>query len=198
VPGESYDYSNVGVTLAAYIVERISGVPFDEYTESHVFAPLAMHTSTWHTEEISEDTATPYFWSGTFDPQPRWGYPDWPAGHLYTTASELARFLAAFVRGGELDGVRILEEGSVAEARREQLSPSADAESGQGLIWYAKNDGTLLGHDGEDDGWASQMFFRLSDGVGVILLCNGSRETIAQETALERIEERLFADAASL
>jgi CubicO group peptidase (beta-lactamase class C family) len=192
-PGDRYDYSNIGITLVGYLVERISGQPFADYTRDHVFAPLGMNTTTWSTPSSS---ATPYLWEGDrYQAEPRWGYPDWPSGHLYTSSLELGRFLAAIVRGGELGGVRILASATVDEMLRLQV-PSI--EPTQALVWYTKHDGTLIGHDGQDDGWTSEMFFRVSDGVGVILLLNGSGDTLADDAGVFAIEDRLFAEAASL
>src|SRR5690606_36159751 len=46
-PGEVGAYSNIGTALAGYIVERVSGQPFDEYVEQHIFEPLGMAHSTF-------------------------------------------------------------------------------------------------------------------------------------------------------
>ena len=46
-PGKVAAYSNYGATLAGYIVERISGEPFDEYVARHIFQPLGMTHSTF-------------------------------------------------------------------------------------------------------------------------------------------------------
>src|SRR5262245_13775860 len=45
-PGEVPAYSNYGVTLAGYILERVSGEPYDDYVDRHIFAPLGMTQST--------------------------------------------------------------------------------------------------------------------------------------------------------
>ena len=47
-PGKYVAYSNYGIALAGYIVERISGIPFYEYTEKNIFAPLSMYRSSIH------------------------------------------------------------------------------------------------------------------------------------------------------
>src|SRR5690606_41642171 len=46
-PGEVPGYSNYGLTLAGYIIERVTGTPFAEHVERHVMAPLGMHRSTF-------------------------------------------------------------------------------------------------------------------------------------------------------
>jgi CubicO group peptidase (beta-lactamase class C family) len=47
-PGVVTSYSNYGATLAGYIVERVSGMPFEQYIERRIFQPLGMNQSTFH------------------------------------------------------------------------------------------------------------------------------------------------------
>jgi hypothetical protein len=99
----------------------------------------------------------------------------------------LARFLAMMAEGGIYDGQRILSEQSTEEMARLQI-PNLDAT--QGLIWYYDFDGELLGHDGEDDGASSLMFFDPTDGTGALLVGNaiwwdnGEEESLALFEAL--------------
>ena len=46
-PGETPAYSNYATTLAGYIVQRVSGQPFDDYVDQHIFAPLDMKHSSF-------------------------------------------------------------------------------------------------------------------------------------------------------
>ncbi|MFY9558018.1 MAG: serine hydrolase domain-containing protein [Blastocatellia bacterium] len=46
-PGGTPSYSNYGNALAGYIVERVSGQPFEEYVDEHIFRPLGMQHSTY-------------------------------------------------------------------------------------------------------------------------------------------------------
>ena len=137
----------------------------------------------------------PYHWKdGAFVAYGQYGYPDYPDGALRTSALGLASHLRAFVAFGELDGVRILDAGTVREMRRTQFP---DVAHGQGLIWYrfALRGMPLMGHNGGDSGVATQMYFRPSDGVGVIALSNGNWRRDGSGWPLQRIAVRLFEEA---
>ncbi|MFO8029207.1 MAG: serine hydrolase domain-containing protein [Cyclonatronaceae bacterium] len=105
-PGSVMAYSNYGAALAGYIVERISGEPFEEYVARHIFTPLGMDHATMEQPppaDLAEKLVTPYRWvddrflPGRFEHMPA------PAGGLSTTAADMARFLQANLRGGRLD-----------------------------------------------------------------------------------------------
>ena len=53
-PGERFDYSNIGATLAALVVEKSTGMPFDVFTQQHIREPQDMHTHTWQGEASTE------------------------------------------------------------------------------------------------------------------------------------------------
>lgn len=197
-PGTRYRYCNVAVSLAAYLVEAASATAFDAWCQERIFAPLEMDHTSWHLRGLHRHgIAMPYRYDGTHDryrAYGQYGYPDYPDGQLRSSAGELARFLLAFIRLGELDGARILQEETVREMRRSQVP---DLIAGQGLIWYVlhRRGERLWGHNGGDSGVATQMFFRPTDGTGVITLANGDWRRDGARWPLSLIMDRLFLEA---
>jgi CubicO group peptidase (beta-lactamase class C family) len=173
-PGTYYEYSNIAVGLAGHLVERISGKPFDQFVRERIFLPLGMTETSFHLANLDEsNVAMPYEPAGhDFMAVGHSGYPTFPDGLLRTSVPHLARFLMMFANDGELDGVRILEAATAAEMRRIQF-PALDET--QGLIWFYADYGShhVLGHDGEDDGTSSMMFFDPASKTGVLLVANG-------------------------
>lgn len=197
-PGASWHYSNVGFALVGYLVESITGVPFDLYCEYNVFTPLGMEETSWRLKELNvSHIAMPYSYSprnGTYTPIGHYGFPTYPDGSLRTSVSQLARFLICFINYGELEGTRIMSESTVKQMRTIQYPLIAPW---QGLAWFYRlgNGQILLGHDGGDYGAATLMFFRPKDGVGVILLANGSPTGPRSTSAFMNIFYRLFQEA---
>jgi len=111
-PGAIPAYSNYGVGIAGYIVQRVSGQPFEQYVEQHIFAPLQMVHSTFYqppptflrtlpSEGYPTDTVKPPIGFEIFNPV--------SAGGVSSTAADMGRFGQALLNGGELDGQRILK-----------------------------------------------------------------------------------------
>src|SRR5688572_8077706 len=110
-PGEVPAYSNYGVTLAGYLVERVSGERYDVYVERHVFEPLGMTRSTTRQvlpASFREHVSKGYMLgSGPAQPFELFGVS--PAGGATTTVADMARFMIAWLQAGERRGARILE-----------------------------------------------------------------------------------------
>jgi CubicO group peptidase (beta-lactamase class C family) len=198
-PGTTYSYSNLAIALAGYLVEVISGVPFDAYVKKNILGPLGMVHSSFRLADLDlPSVAVPYeSQNGKSTATPHLGLPDYPADTFHTSAREFARFITAHLLDGELDGVRILKKETAEEMRRTQF-PSAKA--GQGLVWYAFDPGLpgFLGHDGTLPGISTYASFDVATGVGIILFGNGDW-TDTEGTANEpifQIAGRLAAEAA--
>jgi CubicO group peptidase (beta-lactamase class C family) len=173
-PGTEADYSNMGIVLAGYLVEAISGVPLDQYCKQNIFAPLGMSATSFRLADIDPaNLAMPYDLTDeeTFVPYGQYGQPNYPDGMLRTSANELSRFLIAYMQGGIYEGRRLLEETTV----QEMLSSQTPLEEDQGLVWFQKSigDRTLWGHDGSDNGAAAELWFDPEAGTGVVLMTNG-------------------------
>lgn len=116
-PGEVPAYSNYGVGLGSYIVQRVSGVPFEAYVQQHIFGPLKMVHSSFYqpveqeleklpSEGYRDDTTKPPVGFEIFNPV--------GAGGVSSSAADMGRFGMALLSGGELDGARILKPETLA------------------------------------------------------------------------------------
>lgn len=211
-PGEVSSYSNLGFGLLGFLVETVSGVPFAEYVQKNLFEPLEMFESGFYLADFdAERHSEPYAWikagdtldnalfgdrngqeitEAGFVPFCRYSFYNLPDGLVRTSVDQLARYLVAHMRGGELDGQRILEESTVAMMLSPQLDAALIEEEGfeQGLAWAGREsiDGELWGHNGADPGIRSYMQLNPDTGTGVIVFAN-------RATRLTPIVERLWA-----
>src|ERR1019366_9159154 len=117
-PGEIPAYSNYGVGLASYIVQRVSGEPFEQYVQEHIFLPLGMTHSSFYqpvqkplanlpSEGYRSNTTKPAVGFEIFNPV--------GAGGISSSASDMGHFGQALLNGGELDGKRILKPETLAQ-----------------------------------------------------------------------------------
>ncbi|HTD55234.1 MAG TPA: serine hydrolase domain-containing protein, partial [Silvibacterium sp.] len=123
-PGKIPAYSNYGVGIASYVVQRVSGEPFEQYVEEHIFAPLGMTHSTFYQPPPKGFPATPSEGYRGDTEKPPVGFEIFNpagAGGLSSTAADMGRFGQALLSGGELDGKRILKPETLAAMWTPQL-----------------------------------------------------------------------------
>lgn len=202
-PGTEWSYCNAAFDLVGYLVEAVSGEPLPDRTRVDLLEPLAMTSSAWSYTDVPPDQlAVGYTWNARtgFTPVEYEGLAYYPAGGFVTSLNDLTRFLRAFMRYGELDGERVLEE-ATATAMRERQVP--DVYDRQALTWrYTTRGGhTYLGHSGATLGGSANMMFRPDDGTAIIVLTNSDAYVLARlgltesSDALGRIRDRLDAEA---
>lgn len=146
-PGTEWNYG-INTDWLGQVIEAISGVDLAAYLQEHVFEPLAMTDTTFTpTDEqrsrmmqIHSRTADGGLTANPMDapiPDPDF----WPAGHgAFGTAGDYARFTAALLGGGELDGARILRPETVELAFSDHLDGIALPEVMKSALPEISND----------------------------------------------------------
>jgi CubicO group peptidase (beta-lactamase class C family) len=173
-PGTTYQYSNMGIVLAGYLVEAISGIPFDRFTQERIFKPLGMKQSFWRLAEVSlSRLAMPYERERgrLFRAYGHYEEPNYPDGMLRSTITDLAKFVIVYMQRGEYGGKRILE----AETVDEIVKPQTSLDDSQGLVWFSDEikGRTVWGHNGSDIGASAAIWLDRERDTGVVVLSNG-------------------------
>jgi CubicO group peptidase (beta-lactamase class C family) len=174
-PGEVSAYSNYGAALAGYIVEQVSGEPYDAYLRRHVFDPLGMARSTAAEPvpaALAGDLARSYNTDETpprtvpfqFDLMP-------PDGSISTTAGDMAKFMAAHLNGGGA----ILSPASTSLMHQRSFSadPRLDGYA-HGIKERTINGHRVLMHDGSWEGFLSGMLLVPGCDLGLFVSTNGT------------------------
>lgn len=177
-PGIEGDYSNVGASLAAYIVEYKSGMPFSAFTEKYIFEPLGLNRTSFQGE--SDVSYYKYISQDNFEKVERKeGDGLYPAGRLSTNVKELTKFCQMVMGKGVYNQIKVLEEASVEEMlKSKKLKRSLDDEINKQAVFWSTLKNPLgipkemIGHNGGDYGIYTMMFFDQKTGVGYILLSN--------------------------
>lgn len=175
-PGKVVAYSNYATTLAGYIVQRVSGEPFADYVDNHIFKPLGMAHSTFRqpaSPALMKLMATGYKQASDGTPVPFEVVEAAPAGSLSSTATDMARFMLAHLGGGEIDGVRILKLDTVRQmqTRNYTLAPGLN---GFNLGFYDENRNghRIIGHAGDTVAFHSDLHLILDANTGVFMSFN--------------------------
>jgi CubicO group peptidase (beta-lactamase class C family) len=198
-PGEVPAYSNYGAGLAGYIVQRVSGEPFQAYVERHIFAPLAMTSSTFREPlpaALQARLAQTYRRAST-GPEPFEWLNDFPAGGMSATADDIGRFMIVELDGGSFGAARILRPETIEQMQRPQnLPPRPFPTMGLGFIPTWRNGHPVTGHDGDLQFSKTVLYLLPRDRVGVFLALNSAGADHAawrvRVELLHRLMDRYF------
>lgn len=189
-PGEGALYCELGIVLAAYLIEILSGQSFEEYCHDHIFTPLDMDNTSFCPGKLDNKRIVPPYANigGVFLRYPLYDFSflDPPAG-LWTNAEDLSHYLIAHMNKGVYEGVRILGNDTVRLMHRVQYPNATDKLLGvflggwatmqHGLGWNTLNFSGIdvEGHAGGAPGYSCHMYMFNFTGedMGVILLANG-------------------------
>ena len=176
-PGRVPAYSNYATAVAGYIVERVSGRPFEEYIAENILKPLNMTHSTF-AQPLPSNLA-PSMSNGyrlaSDQPQPFELVNPFPAGSLSSTATDMAQFMNAHLRDGQLGDAKILkpETARLMHSRLFALDDAANAMC-YGFYEESRNGHRIIGHGGDTVYFHSDLHLVLDQQVGFFVSYNSA------------------------
>jgi CubicO group peptidase (beta-lactamase class C family) len=198
-PGTRTAYSNYGATLAGYIVERVSGEPFERYVEQHIFAPLDMRNSTFRQPvppSMRSDLADGYRSLSSLQSEHFTFVEAIPAGALSATVTDMAHFVIAHIELGRFDEQRILQSQTAELMHAPQFRPAPDRNAACfGFFEANRNGWRIIGHIGDVGTFHAGLFFVPASGYGIVLALNSSGERerkLGSDVVRTAIFERFF------
>lgn len=196
-PGRWISYSNHGMALAGELVAEAGGVPFAQYMDEHVFAPLGMSRSTFAPQPVvPADLATGYDDSDPPRPVPIDYVKTVPSSMMTATGADIARFMIAHLGGrgsAQLLGPEAMDE----MHRRQFTQDSLLAGVGLGFWERFQNGERALWHDGDGPGFTSLLYLLPDSRTGFFLAFNGLGGNNAREEILAALLDRCFPDQRS-
>ncbi|MFJ5968499.1 serine hydrolase domain-containing protein [Streptomyces sp. NPDC093060] len=193
--GRRHHYSNPGYTLLGALVEELRGAPWEEVLRSEVLEPLGLHRTTAQPQAPHAGGWAVHPWADALLPEPLEDLGRMaPAGQLWSTTGDLARF-AAFLAGGD---DRVLS----AESVREMRTPAAPAEAadvmdgatyGLGMQVQRRDGRLLVGHSGSLPGFLANLTISVEDDVAAVVLANCTSGPLLGAVGADLV--RIVADA---
>ena len=172
-PGLKYRYCNACYGVLGYVIEKVSGETYDQYIVQRILRPLGIEveTATVPGPGVVERMALPYdVKDGTPSPVAQVRFSGPAAGDVFLRPSDMARFLAAMLNGGDYHGVRLLDSPSVTEM---ETAPFGDR--GLGIAVNEFSGHRILIHNGSIPGSKAVMIGDPRTGDGVYIMSNANQ-----------------------
>lgn len=189
-PGIFSEYANIGATLAAYVVEKVAGEPFTDFTNKTFFAPLGMDHTRWYVRELPADTHMAMPYDTNFKPYGIYSFNDYPSGSLRSSVNDFSQIVLMLANHGELNGRRYFEPATLAEFQRVQF-PEVEDTTALHIFVYVDDGGvTSYYHTGGESGSATYVAYD-EDGNGAIFFSNVDLEEY--DELMDRLFEEVYA-----
>ena len=176
-PGTVPAYSNYATAVAGYIVERVSGRPFEEYVAENILKPLKMTRSTF-AQPLPSDLAplmSNGYRLGSGSAEAFEVINPYPAGSLSSSATDMAQFMLAHLQDGQLGDARILkpETARLMHSRLFALDDAANAMC-YGFYEESRNGQRIIGHGGDTVYFHSDLHLVLDQKLGFFVSYNSA------------------------
>jgi CubicO group peptidase (beta-lactamase class C family) len=187
-PDQIHSYANPGYWLAGLAAEQAAGRPYADAMAERIFRPLKMERTTLR-------PTLAMTWPLALGHEVRAGRPvivrpqadnaaTWPAGQIYSSATELTRFVIALLNGGQLAGEQVLSPALVASLATPAVPrPGTTGHYGYGLSVSYEQGRRIVQHGGSRQGYGSTIRLAPVERVGVIVLTNRTGSSLPKSAA---------------
>jgi CubicO group peptidase (beta-lactamase class C family) len=179
-PGTHYAYSSPGINTAGRIVEVVGGMPYEEFLRQHIFEPLGMTDTTFfpsaaQVARLAKSYRTGWV-EGSIDsltyPLDGPGRHPMPAGGLFSTAGDMAKFCQMILRGGTVGNTRLLSEASIHAMTTKETPDAIKTPYGYGWTVSLGLNGEGFGHSGA---YCTYMFVDPKADLAAVLMVQHQR-----------------------
>ncbi|WP_460067641.1 serine hydrolase domain-containing protein [Streptomyces sp. YKOK-I1] len=193
--GRRHHYSNPGYAVLGALVEKLRGAAWEDVLRREVLEPLGLDRTSVRPQAPAAGGWAVHPWADAMQPEPIEEYgPMAPAGQLWSTSGDLARFAAFLMRGDE----RVLSEGTLREmgtpATPAEVADLADgATYGLGMQIQHRDGRVLVGHSGSVPGFLASLTVAVADDVAAVVLANCTSGPLLGQVGADLV--RLVAEA---
>lgn len=169
--GSNYSYSNLGLDLAAKVVEQVSGMEFKDYLETHIFKPLGMTLTTIDNLEVESNTNKT---EGTISSASTRHYsiPLMGSGAVYTNLSDFIKYVQLQMNFGKVNGKYLIDRDGLYQMYTIRLF-----NYGLGTYIDKSGDTYYINHNGSGYGYSATFLWYPEYNLGAILLSNSQSTT---------------------
>ena len=173
-PGETIGYSNYGMTLLGYIIERVTDMPLSTYLETSITAPLGMdHTNTQQMLPADLDGLSISY--EALHPQAMEYVAAFGAAPVRSTAADMATYMIANLQLGRFGTNEVLQPDTARAMQTQQFSADPRLNGiGFGFYEMSRNDQRILGHLGTTAYFHSLLLMFPEQQLGIFVSFNSA------------------------
>jgi len=174
IPGTRMSYCNSGPSVAAYIVEKITGKSFEDYVQENFFQSMGMETMTYFATETYEQFGAKLYVNEK--PQDYWHIIMRPSGSINASPKDMSKMVQFFINRGRIDSLQLISEESLKrmETSLTTIGARAGLEYGYGLSNYSSPHKNFVyrSHNGGVTGGLTDLSYLPDYNIGYAFMIN--------------------------
>ena len=173
-PGTAWRYSGGGFCIASQVILDKKGGTIPQHIHELVLKPLGMARSTYEQPlpaSIAHNAASGYVPDGSMTVGKWHVYPEISPDGLWTTATDLARFVIDLQKTIATDSGQVLRRATAMQ----MVEPFLDPTTAVGMMLDNKGSERYFEHGGWNEGFCGQIYGHVKDGKGAVVLINANQ-----------------------
>ncbi|MCT4638878.1 MAG: beta-lactamase family protein [Bacteroidales bacterium] len=189
VPGTRIKYSNLGVSIAAYIVERVSGLRYEDYIEKNFFKPIGIEDMTFLNSDRFKATGAKAYDNGVPLSIDYLNLIYRPSAALNGSLNDVTKALRFFINRGKIDTMQLISDSSFLRMEKNEslFASLSEIFNSSGFVNYATscNGYVYRGHGGSVPGYKSNLCYMPEYNLGFAVMVNSDNEDV--ESSISRL-----------
>lgn len=173
--GQGYEYANENYDTLGLIIQTVSGLSYEDYVRSAIFAPLQMrHSAAALSDPAAKDIATGYrYWFfGALPFDAPYTRSTTPSGLLISSAEDMTHYLTAQLNGGAYGNNQVLSPQGIDTLHTPGARIGASRSYGMGWEIQSQSGSTKIWHNGDVSNFHSNMLLLPDQHIGIVILIN--------------------------
>lgn len=168
--GSKFKYSGGGTTVSQLMLQDITGEDYATYMEREVLKPMGMMNSSYRQPPTDTvDLATGYYEDGKPVKGKYHVYPEQAAAGLWTTPSDLARYIIECQLALQGKSAKVLNQAMM----QKRMTPYIDSNAALGVFIDKRGNRSFFNHNGSNEAFLCASYGSLEGGDGVVIMVNG-------------------------
>lgn len=172
IPGNTWSYSNLATGLMSFIIENVSGMPFDEYVKVNIFQPLDMNNSTYNIDQVNHTLLAKAYFDKKI-PFPLYANHSYAEGGMYANNLDMGNYLLDMIKGYHGNSSKLFPKDGYELLFTKQLEdgivPHGFADN-HGIFWIHSGDKII--HGGNSFGISTYIEIDKKGNTGYTLMTN--------------------------